>query len=104
MGADFQSMELPGTLDRKDVEHAFEKAQADDRYENGHYYSGGFGMANGLEFPVLEPFASKRDGEAFLQHQCQKWEAALAVRFRKPDIACRAKTEQTWLIGAWCAS
>lgn len=96
MGACFQSMTLDGKLTRKEVEAKFESAQADDRYENGHSYSGGFGMASGLTF-VGKTFNTEDAANEYLQETAQKWENALAVTFTKDGAA-------HWMIGAWCSS
>lgn len=92
MGANFQTMRVAGNLDRKAVEDAFGRAQQDDRHENGHSYSGGFGMAEGLNFTGLE-FADDEQAIKYLDENCVKWSAAKVV-----------KVGDHWLIGAHCAS
>jgi hypothetical protein len=96
MGAEFQTMTVVGTLTRNAVKEAFERAQESDRYENGHSYSGGFGMATGLEFED-KTFERYDDASSWLEENCNKWESAKAVTFTKDGAA-------HWLIGAWCAS
>jgi hypothetical protein len=44
MGANFQTMTLPGTTSRSEVTRTFSEAQDQDRSQNGSQYSGGFGM------------------------------------------------------------
>lgn len=56
MGASYNSIVLKGT--REQVEEEFHSIQETDRYENGHIYSGGFGMCNGLNFVSRNPFRS----------------------------------------------
>jgi hypothetical protein len=63
------------------VEKAFENAQQDDRYENGHSYSGGFGQFTGIEFHDKE-FASRREAEDYIDIKGNKWGPAIAVRFK----------------------
>lgn len=94
MGASFNTMKAEGT--EVEVKTKFMLAQNQDRHDNGHSYSGGFGMASGLEFPgFVAP--SEKEAETWLEANCQKWEAALAVRIGMRE-------DQAWLIGAWCAS
>ena len=86
MGSCYQEMRLDGDLDRKAVEDRFRQEQEQDRYENGHSYSGGIGMATGLEFrPTAcaghaRPFPHLSDATEWLEENAEKWEAALAVR------------------------
>jgi hypothetical protein len=96
MGAEFQTMTVDGILDRKAVGLAFAKAQDQDRYSNGHEYSGGFGMADGLTFVDAE-FGNHDMAYRYLDDHCKKWEAAQAVKYLSDDGT------KTWLIGAWCA-
>jgi hypothetical protein len=96
MGAEFQEMVLVGTLTRNEVKEAFAKAQDEDRYENGHSYSGGFGMATGLSF-ADKTFDRDTDARAWLDENCNKWEDAKVVTFLKDGVA-------HWMIGAWCSS
>lgn len=98
MGATFQSMTVDGSVQRNDVKVLFENAQESDRYENGHSYSGGFGMATGLVFEN-RTFDSAEEAEEYLaMTSCQKWEDAKCVTFKDKDGKAK------WLIGAWCAS
>lgn len=97
MGASFQTMTIDGKQQRKEVETLFVEAQDRDRYENGHSYSGGFGMATGLVFED-RTFDNREQAEKFLDEVCVKWEDARAVTFLNEN------KEATWLIGAMCAS
>ncbi|SHG88081.1 hypothetical protein [Bradyrhizobium erythrophlei] len=97
MGANFETMTLDGKLDREAVKQKFAEAQDQDRYENGHSYSGGFGMASGLMFVAGDEFADAKSANDYLDANCRKWEEARAVRFKRGD-----KTH--WMIGAICAS
>jgi len=90
MGANFNTINLKG--ERPDILGAFRGIQDDDRYENGHSYSGGFGMTTGLSF-IEKSFASDDDADEWLIENCQKWEDALAVF-----------VNDHYRIGAWCSS
>lgn len=98
MGANFCTMSVPATLTRKDIQKQFSEAQEQDRYENGHSYSGGFGMADGLAFRDNPTFPDCAAAEAWLSDNAQKWNAAIAVQHATMD------GPKMWLIGAWCAS
>lgn len=100
MGASFQTMILPASLSDEEIKSKFRDVQDQDRYENGHSYSGGFGMAKGLR---LEPrtFDNPDDAWKYLEDHCQKWDEAKAVRARQPDSVTNPII---WCIGAWCAS
>lgn len=95
MGANFETMSLPGNLSREEVEKRFAEAQDQDRYENGHEYSGGFGMASGLTFEY-RTFSSDDAAYDFLDETCRKWENAIAVKYERNGIP-------HWMIGAVCA-
>lgn len=97
MGANFQTMSVPATLRRDQVESEFEKAQDQDRYENGHSYSGGFGMATGLKFHE-RAFDNAAAADDYLVDAAQKWADAIAVKIKNADGS------ESWHIGAWCAS
>jgi hypothetical protein len=90
MGACFNTMTAKGTP--QEVRKAFEQKQEQDRYENGHVYSGGLGMAPGLTF-TNKTFDDTRDAYEWLADHAQKWDNALAV-----------KIGDEYLIGAWCSS
>jgi hypothetical protein len=97
MGANFCSMALDGNLTAEEVRAAFKRAQEEDRYHNGHSYSGGFGQASGLEFKTHRVFPDARAAEVYLDTYCEKWEDALVVKY-VADEGLR------YMIGAWCAS
>jgi hypothetical protein len=98
MGANFQTMRLDGKLTTAEARRKFEAAQDQDRYENGHSYSGGFGMATGLIVDRADhTFARYDDAHDYLVEACQKWEEARMVSFLEHEVPM-------WLIGAWCAS
>jgi hypothetical protein len=93
MGASFCLMKVEATKTQQQVREAFQEAQERDRYENGHSYSGGFGMAAGLAFNRAR-FERADDADEWLQENCEKWAEAIAVRLN----------DGTWIIGAWCSS
>jgi hypothetical protein len=94
MGATFLTMKAKGTP--AEVKAQFEDEQAQDRHENGHSYSGGFGMARGLVFPKTAPFPGEETASAWLDENCQKWGPAVAVPLMPAS-------DNVWLIGAVCA-
>jgi hypothetical protein len=96
MGANFETMALDGKLDREAVRKKFAEVQDQDRYENGHSYSGGFGMASGLMF-IDDEFPDAASARDYLDEHCVKWEEARAVWFKHGGDA-------NWMIGAICAS
>ena len=98
MGANFCTMSVPTSHSREAVRQQFRAAQDADRYENGHSYSGGFGMATSLLFVEGLLFPSVTEAEHYLQEHCVKWEDAQAVKHNTLDGV------EMWLIGAWCAS
>jgi hypothetical protein len=97
MGASWQMMQVPGDKTWNEVTDLFADVQDQDLYENGHSYSGGFGMARGLK-RVNQTFDSSRMAERWLQENAQKWEEALAV------TVAEGGQPAYWLIGAWCSS
>lgn len=96
MGASFQTMTLSGDVSRADLKAEFERAQDQDRYENGHSYSGGFGMATGLKF-ASKDFDSEDAAYEWLDTNAQKWGDAIAVLYRGVE------GKSHWMIGANCA-
>ena len=110
MGANYQQAVLPGSLGRAEVREQFDNIRSKDRHDNGHSYSGGFGMADKAIFPPVPAFASVDAAEDWIQSNAQKWENALCVQATdaratqwngtpNPDLG-----KLVWVIGAWCAS
>ncbi len=98
MGACYDERRFPGEMNHADLKREFAQAQAADRYENGHSYSGTIGMAQGLKIHNRSPFASEREARDWLEDRVQKWEAAEAVR-------CLDRSGKTWwIVGALCSS
>ena len=94
MGANFQTMTLPGTTSRDEVTKTFSKVQDRDRSQNDSQHAGGFGMCSGLILTDYN-FHIRRTAEAYLMGRSQKWDHALAVKYDTGE-------GQNWLIGAWC--
>jgi hypothetical protein len=91
VGANFVCRVYQGGKDK--VRNDFEKDQEQDRYENGHSYSGGIGMAKGISFLDYQTY-TEEEAEQWLEDHTVKWENALAVRVRDSD---------KWVVGALCA-
>ena len=98
MGCVFNHMSLDGHLTKAQVTSAFESEQDQDRYENGHSYSGGFGMATGLIFETGGAYPNHDAAYEYLDQNCQKWGEARAVRYKND------KGVECWMIGANCSS
>lgn len=96
MGAEYQSMVVKGE-NRKEARERFKSEQESDLYENGHSYSGGMGMATGLEF-TDKHFSSYQEADDYLSETCEKWGDALAVTYQDE------KGNINFLIGALCSS
>ncbi len=71
--------------------------QDEDRYENGHSYSGGIGMLRGVE-NSKKVFDTQKEAFEYINNNAEKWEPALAVQFKSP------KGELYWYIGGICES
>lgn len=98
MGASFATLTIK-ERDQVKARKIFADKQASDRYENGHSYSGGIGMANGISFLPDHPFTDVDAADDWLSDNAEKWEAALAV-----PILDAANKFLCWRVGAWCAS
>jgi Zn-finger nucleic acid-binding protein len=89
MGACFDEITLDGKLTTSQVEKKFKEHQDMCDQESGQSYSGRLNMCNGLKFAHTE-FESYKKAFEYLDKNCQKWENAIAVRYResnsyKPD-------------------
>lgn len=84
-------------LSESDLQYAFRDSQEIDLYENGHCYSGGIGMAEGLQIVRDKKFGSFREANEWVEENAQKWGPALAVRVEGPN-------DKGWYYGAICAS
>lgn len=68
----------------KELKDRFETAQDECRHENGHSYSGGIGMANGLT--ILKPkkgliFLSQSEAANAAEKLAEKWGPAIAAPY-----------------------
>jgi hypothetical protein len=97
MGAAFVTRVLPGTLSQAEVRERFRAMQEQDRYENGHSYSGSIGMADGLEFRSNQ-FETDEEAREWLDDNAEKFGPALCIK------RTNAKGEPIWVIGASCSS
>jgi hypothetical protein len=93
MGANFVTLNYEGT--KEQIAAKFHKDQDQDRYENGHSYSGGIGMATGLRFESTYEATTEDEATAWLDEHCHKWEEAIAVRLKGTD---------KWVVGAVCSA
>lgn len=100
MGAEFDSRtySTKKPMDKNEVQKRFSNDQDECRHENGHSYSGGIGMAPGLEFPDVPMFETLDDADQWVADNAEKWENALGVFFKTKtgEIRC--------FVGAWCSS
>jgi hypothetical protein len=97
MGATFVRTQMPGELGPAEVERRFEELRRTDLYENGHSYSGGWGMFPGLKFARLQVFDDQASAEEWVAEYTKKSQPAAAVRFRDKDGV------EQWLLGGWAS-
>lgn len=97
MGACFDDRFFPG-VDRAKAEALFRDEQEVCRYGNGHSYSGGIGMANGVVFHA-KTFNSEKEAADYVMDAAQKWGPAIGVRVMDERGGVRG-----WYCGAWCSS
>lgn len=81
MGAEFDDLDLDGTLSEREVKSRFEAYQNECAHESGNSYSGRLNMCNGLVFAQVRVFDSQNEAYEYLQNKCQKWENAIAVKY-----------------------
>jgi hypothetical protein len=93
MGASYDSWLIKGVSTHQELRDKFAQIQEDDRYENGHSYSGTIGMACGLEI-TDKIFEDNFKADEWLSNNTEKYEPAKAVKL----------TDGSWLVGAWCSS
>ena len=109
MGANFATMEMDGNLSEYEVRAKFLLVQDNDRYENGHSYSGGFGQATGLKFSKHSVFGNAQRAREWVEGIVEKWEEALCVRIdtridaSRADEGDKGPDKYVWFIGALCA-
>lgn len=66
------------------------------QYDSGHSYSGAIGMLDGEPDITNEIFASHSEAENYLSENQQKWNPAMAVKFKEDG-------KEYWMFGGWCA-
>ena len=102
MGACFDSRFVEET-DKQKAKEIFVRMQEECRYENGHSYSGGIGMADGVRFTTKE-FDDPQEATEWVEMNAAKWGPALAVRFKGRWRHNDEKEYDGWIIGAICSS
>ena len=81
MGACFETMEVDGQVDAKALQAKFQRYQEHCSYESGNSYSGRLNMCSGLRV-LNEVFDSYSKAEDYISQTAQKWEDAVAVRYK----------------------
>ena len=97
MGGSFNFMTMNGEKTKDEVRNHFNSIGEEDRYENGHSYSGGWGMFPGISF-ISKEFADVDEAEDWICENQQKWDSAMCVKFKND------KGETHWAIGGWASS
>lgn len=78
-----------------------------DRYENGHEYSGTIGMANGVQTFTHPKPLTRRQASMFIfgtenahweDARAQKWGPAILV-----NVRAEGARKRTWMLGAMCS-
>ncbi len=88
--------------DVKSLKARFKELQEQAAWENGNSYSGDINMAPGLDLELHLVFESYQDASQYLENRVQKWESALAVKYKYKDK--RGVDKIGILIGALCSS
>lgn len=97
MGANFIWTTLDGDMSQAALRKEFLRMQEEDRYENGHSYSGGWGMCDGLEVDSCKVFACVDDSVTWLGDRAVKWGPAVAVQ-------AKAKGgKRVWVLAGTCS-
>lgn len=103
MGACLNTITFAGDLTEAQVKEKFENEQSVDRFENGHSYSGGFGMLTGVKFVKQgKVFKSISAAEDYISENQEKWGAAFAVKamevpfFNENSPIFSAKTKKAY--------
>lgn len=95
MGASL-SYRIYETDDIEKAKAEFVADQESDRYENGHSYSGGIGMLDGVSNKV-ETAEDFNEAQDWICENAEKWEEAKVVSFKDKD------GNNLFMIGGWCA-
>ena len=82
--------------DKKTLEAKIEQQANEDAYEDGHLYSGSWGVKRGppTYARLAEPFASVSEAEEFIQDENDKWSPVHAVpAFQEPELPYNHQSE-----------
>ena len=96
MAASFDSRFI-NTTSQSHARNIMEDIMEEDRFENGHGYSGKIGDANGITFDNHKSFYDFESADNYLQDITEKYGPAIGVRVITDD-------EDGWLFGAVCPS
>jgi hypothetical protein len=81
MGASFQTEIVDGNKTPEQLKKFYEKMCGDAESAHGNEYSGDWNMCRGIRI-FTEVFPDEKSAEEYLNGKCEKWESALAVRFK----------------------
>jgi hypothetical protein len=82
MGATYLEESLDGKLTAEQVRKKFDEMTSDASYRSGNEYSGDWNMCHGISVRPDKVFASHKEASEWLDGNCQKWENAIAVRYK----------------------
>ncbi len=82
MGASFIETTLEGTLTVEQVKQKYSEMEENARHDSGNSYSGDWNMCPGIKVRPDKVFANYNEAEDWLSNNCQKWENAIAVRYK----------------------
>jgi hypothetical protein len=103
MGAILITKELPGSLSERQIEERFRKMSEHAAYAHGHEYSGSWNMFSGIDIAWSVPaFDGVQEATDFIEQNSEKYEDAIAVRFKSETSGGPAEVK--WLLGGWAAS
>jgi hypothetical protein len=82
MGACFNSVQFDGNLTEEQLRKQFSAYKNDQEYEHGHdAYTGTLATTSGLKV-CNTVFQNEREADDYIEKNTNKWENALAVRFK----------------------
>ena len=82
MGATFLEETLDGKLTADQVRKQFDQMSSDAAHRSGNEYSGDWNMCSGISVRPEKVFPSYKEAVEWLDQNCQKWENAIAVRYK----------------------
>lgn len=81
-GGEYNETTLPGKYSEAEVRKAFDRIHDDAEHDSGHDgYTGTWAEVPGVSFPG-KSFESRKEASEWLTNNAQKWEDALAVKFK----------------------